>query len=375
MTIYFYSKVRQAPTLEIKTQGDEIKRIPFKPAGHGRIPTETLWCANPHPPPTPHWQFRIELSHQTYAAPAHKGSFDYYETGFRQLWVQNGQIYNYEPAPAHAQPRVLKIPHFMGSLPKRTLYIYLPRGYDQHPFKKYPVLYMHDGQNCFQTFVQDSYSGSWRADEIATNLIAAGQMRECLIVGISNGGHQRIAEYLPPYATHRPFQNENELPHSTIPGRAQQTYTYYAQEIDPFIQTYYRAKTGRQNRALCGSSMGGLFSLYIGWEHPEFAQHIAALSTSFWITRRQDNTLAAINRLHEGPKRDIRLWLDSGTLDAPGRGDDGMHDTISARNALLQKGYATGQNFRYYLHDGATHSEASWSARLPEIFKFLFPTH
>jgi hypothetical protein len=80
-----------------------------------------------------------------------------------------------------------------------------------------------------------------------------------------------------------------------------------------------------------------------------------------------------VERLRTGSSRDIRLWLDSGTRDAPDYGDDGRFDTVAARDALLENGYQEGADFRYYLADGAIHSEAAWAARLPLIFQFLFP--
>lgn len=379
--VYFFSRAKKAPTLEIKFDPSDLnavtERVPFV-ADHGRVYGEKLWKAEPLLPAQGEWQFRIELSHGTYAAPDQHGSFDYYQTALHTLWIQNGQLYDYQPVPAHSIARVIKIPHFTGSLLKRALYVYLPRGYDQHIFKKYPVLYMHDGQNCFEAFTADSFSGSWRADEVATKLMAQGQMQECIIVGVSNGGHERIPEYLPPYATYQQFkQNKGELRSLTINGRADRTYAYYANEVAPFIRQYYRVLNGRANTAVCGSSMGGLFSAYIAWEHSEFAQNYAVMSPSFWITRDHslapESSMAIVERFRTGQPRDVRFWLDTGTLDGYSYGDDGRHETAIARDALLKNGYVEGDNFRYYLDEGAVHHESAWAARLDKVFKFLFP--
>ncbi|MCB0232815.1 MAG: hypothetical protein KDG58_01070 [Anaerolineae bacterium] len=67
------------------------------------------------------------------------------------------------------------------------------------------------------------------------------------------------------------------------------------------------------------------------------------------------------------------MWLDSGTRSAPDRGDDGMRDTLRARDVLLEAGYVPGVDFQYFLDEGGIHNEASWAARLPMIFQFLFP--
>jgi predicted alpha/beta superfamily hydrolase len=113
--------------------------------------------------------------------------------------------------------------------------------------------------------------------------------------------------------------------------------------------------------------MGGLFSAYLAWEHPEFARHHAIMSPSFWITRTRQGPMRTIERLRTGHPRDIRLWLDSGTV------NDGLEQTLAARDALLENGYIEGSNFRHYIDEGASHNEAAWAGRLPLIFQFLFP--
>jgi predicted alpha/beta superfamily hydrolase len=269
---------------------------------------------------------------------------------------------------------VIKIPRFTGRLSPRALYIYLPRGYAEHQTRRYPVLYMHDGQNCFEAYAADSFAGSWQADRTADRLIGQGRMRECLIVGVSNGGRQRRIEYLPPYATYQAAQRKGHQPKpDPVTGTADRTLAYYQADVATFIQQTYRVLGGREQTATCGSSLGGLFSTYIAWEQPEFARHHAIMSPSYWLTRTPQDAFETIERLRQGPPRDLRLWLDSGTLDAPGRGNDGMPETLAARQALLDIGYQEGPDFRYYLAKGAIHHESAWAARLPLVFEFLFP--
>ena len=83
--------------------------------------------------------------------------------------------------------------------------------------------------------------------------------------------------------------------------------------------------------------------------------------------------ITSIERLGKEKPRDIRIWLDSGTQDDPGRGDDGMKETIAARDALLANGYQPGPDFQYYLDEAGIHNESSWAARLDRIFRFIFP--
>lgn len=271
--------------------------------------------------------------------------------------------------------KVIKIPDFKGRLPKRPLYIYLPPGYDDEPDRHFPVIYMHDGQNCFEAFVEDSYVGSWRADETADTLINQGLMRPCIIVGVGHGGRWRTAEYLPPYAIFQPKKGkEKSDKRKGIPGRADKTFAYYENDVAPYIRHHYRVLTGRDHTATCGSSMGGLFSAYIAWEHPGFARHHAVISPAFWTTKDDWGEMEPIRRLQSGEPRDLRLWLDSGTRDSPRRGDDGMFETLAAREALRSNSYVEGVDFRYFLDRGAIHRESAWAARLPQVFQFLFPT-
>jgi predicted alpha/beta superfamily hydrolase len=325
------------------------------------------------------WEFRVDVGDEQYDAPTES---DYYRTALRTLWLQDGQIFNYPPAVVVSPSQVIKIPGFTGSLSTRALYLYLPRGYAEHRDRSYPVLYMHDGQNCFETFAEDSFAGSWRAEETADRLIGQGQMQECIIVGVSNGGRERSVEYLPPYINYwslppRLLDSSKEyddyLPHQPVSGQADRTLAYYRYEVAHYLRQNYRVLAGREHTATCGSSMGGLFSAYIAWERTEFARHHAVMSPSFWITQTASGKIEAVERLRTGQPRDIRLWLDSGTLSAPGYGNDDMFDTLAAREALLENGYSEGPDFQYYLDEGGRHTEASWAARLDRIFRFLFP--
>lgn len=275
-------------------------------------------------------------------------------------------------------PTVIKHDSVAGQLSARPIYVYLPPGY-HHSDQSYPVIYMHDGQNAFEAFKQDSFAGvSWQADLTAERLIGAGQMRPCLIVAVANGLEQRLAEYLPPYSCYRhtvqhPHNKRRKLARQ-ICGRADVTFRYYAEDVAGFIRAHYRVKQGREHTATLGASMGGLFSTYIALRYPEFARHHAALSPSYWITRERGGQLGIIRQLFETPKRDLRLWLDSGEgRNIPGGDDDNKFCTLAMREALLQAGYREGEEVQYFLAKGAKHCEADWAARLDLVLRFLMP--
>ena len=376
------------PVVEICTDDGLPLRRPLSWVGSGRSGNEGLWMANltdlmPAGPDA--WQFRLDLGNGHWQHPEFA---PYYTTTLREVFVQDGQLFDYLPAPRVSPSSVIKIERFEGSLPSRPLYVYLPRGYAEHVDKHYPVLYMHDGQNCFDAFVDDSFAGSWQADLAADLLIRQGLMQECLIVGVSNGREDRLLEYLPPYSRHFPPPRRPHAapdgqtdegppvrrPLQPVPGHANRTLAYYRDEIARYIGRHYRTLSSREHTATCGSSFGGLFSFYIAWEHSEFARGHAALSSSFWATRNAAGELEAIERIRSHPRRDIRLWLDCGRYSSPGHGDDGQAETLLAREALIEAGYAEGTDFQYFLDEEGIHSESSWAARLPMIFQFLFPT-
>lgn len=369
-----------APTLELTDSAKRTVHVPFEDAGPGRTASERRWVAEPSLPDTGSWRFRVSLSKGVFNTPL---SRRFYETDLRTLWLQDKQLYAYEPAPHVSPSRVIKVEAFKGSLSTRNLYVYLPRGYDEHSDKRYPVLYLHDGQNVFEAFVEDSYAGSWRADEAADSLIRSGKMRECIIVGVSNGNAERLSEYMPPYSSFKPKQVAAKLRKVTkkaaqnlpkpITGKADKAFAYYQNEVDSYVSETHRTLEGRDHRATCGSSMGGLFSAYIAWEEPQFAKHHALMSTSFWITRNEKGKLETVERFRTGDKRDVRIWLDSGTGDPSTDSDDNMASTERVYEALIANGYEEGDDFQYYVDQGAIHHESAWASRLDKVFPFLFP--
>lgn len=269
--------------------------------------------------------------------------------------------------PALSAPRVEKIPAPPGRLSPRSIYVYLPRGYDQEKDAKYPIILMHDGQNCFEQFVQDSFVGSWKADLVATRLIDEGRMKKCVIVGVANGGANRIREYMPPWATYRDIRGEGD-----------KTMAYYFDDLLPWLRANYRIADGRENVATVGSSLGGLMALYAAFEWTDRAKNHGALSSALQVTRPDGGAAPEIFAKYGAmPKPDVRLWLDSGTLDAPNsttpEDDDGMRYTTRMRDVLIGMGFVYGDDLMHMTDPGGYHNEGPWSARLDRVFEYLFP--
>jgi predicted alpha/beta superfamily hydrolase len=242
----------------------------------------------------------------------------------------------------------------------RDILVLLPPGYEEHPDTRYPVLYMHDGQNLFDAAT--SFIGvEWSVDETVARMVDDGQVRPLIIVGICNTP-DRAFEYTP--AADR----------SRGGGGAALYADFILNDLKPFIDRTYRTLPDRESTGVAGSSLGGLVSLYLAWSHPDVFSRVAAMSTSYgWADQWIVNFLA-----EKEPPPAVRLWLDMGTAeDSTDRDRDGVPDIIQlhrrVRDILMEKGLTIPGRMRYVEDEGAVHNERAWSARFPRALQFLFP--
>ncbi len=137
------------------------------------------------------------------------------------------------------------------------------------------------------------------------------------------------------------------------------------EEIKPFIDAAYRTSPGPDNTALGGSSLGGLISLYLGFEHPEVFGKIAVMSPSVWWDQR--SILSLVSRAD--PRPNLRIWLDMGTAE----GLRHLRDTDLLHQRLLKRGWRDHIDLAYQRDPGAVHDELAWASRFPNALRFLFP--
>jgi enterochelin esterase-like enzyme len=236
---------------------------------------------------------------------------------------------------------------------QRDLIVYLPPGYNEQPWRRFPVLYLQDGQNLFDRAT--AFAGQdWNIQGSADYLIQSGAVEPLLIVGIYNTGKSRIYEYTP----------------TKVPklggGRADRYAKFLMQEVMPFVQQQYRALPDPSQTGIGGSSLGGLVSLYFGLKYPQTFGRIAALSPSVWWHQRAIHRFAAAATPEPRP----RIWLDIGTREGPRI----VHDVEQLRDILLKKGWREGEDLHYARVEGAEHNEAAWSQRVGPFLQFLYPT-
>lgn len=235
----------------------------------------------------------------------------------------------------------------------RDVTVYLPPGYGADPERRYPVLYMHDGQNLFHP--ETAFAGQvWAVDRTISALLAEDAVEPLVVVGVYNTGAHRIDEYTP-----------SRDPRMRLGGKADRYGRMLVEELKPFVDAHYRTRPAREATGLAGSSLGGLVTLHLGLRHPEVFGRLAALSPAVWW----DNNFIVREVASLGSKPPTRIWLDTGTRE--GRGQ--VQRTRALRDALVARGWELGRDLAYGEARNARHTERAWSRRVGPFLRFLFP--
>jgi predicted alpha/beta superfamily hydrolase len=247
----------------------------------------------------------------------------------------------------------------------RHVDVWLPPGYGRDTQQRYPVLYMHDGQNLFDPAT--SYGNvDWAVDEVMTRLIEGGEVRPAIIVGIWNTAKRR-EEYMPQRAVQGTVRfnvpgADDVQPTDVISDRY---VDFIVRELKPFIDGTYRTLPGRDDTYVMGSSMGGLISQYAMSRHPETFGGAGCVSTH-WPAG--DGIALDDFAKHLPDPATHRYWFDYGTetLDATYEPYQRRADEI-----LRKAGYVAGRNWVTRKFEGAEHSEKAWRLRVDQPLKFL----
>ncbi len=224
----------------------------------------------------------------------------------------------------------------------RRIWVYLPEGYTKAK-KRYPVLYMQDGQNLFDAAT--SAYGEWGVDECLDSLIATG-MQACIVVGIDNGP-QRLNEYNP-----YEFQNFGS-------GEADQYLAFLVETLKPFIDKKYRTIANDDNTMIAGSSMGALIAYYAMLKRPDVFGKAGIFSPAFW-------TAPAIKGLTDSlaSKVDSKFFFYIGEKE----GDAFRKDMEEVLESLGEKSAA----MIYSVFDpNGRHNEKAWRKWFPEFYIWI----
>jgi pullulanase len=249
-----------------------------------------------------------------------------------------------------------------GFLDGRRVWLYLPPDYDLDTSRRYPVLYMFDGQNVFNEAT--SFVGEWQVDETIESLLSAGRITPLIVVAVDNGGDRRTGEYTP-----------WSSPHYSGSGGGRDHLRHWIEILLPYINSHYRTQATPAQTGLAGSSLGGLMSLYGGFARPEIFGKIGVFSPTLHVTTAKLHQLCA-----EQSRRLAAVYMDMGTREAGNFTDhdhNGTDDAIDAlrrmQDVLQARGYVGGWDLLVVEDAGGRHHESAWARRFPAAVEFLFP--
>lgn len=246
----------------------------------------------------------------------------------------------------------------------RDIYVYLPPG-ALDGGGPYPVVYMHDGQNLFDPLAP---YGSWEVDSTVDRLIANGEIRDLVVVGIPNMGISRFEEY-----THTTEDISTGCSGSIRGGDAADYADFIVSDLKPRIDVLYPTLPGREATAILGSSLGGLVSIWIAFAHPNVFENTGGMSSTFWWGSKCLSNPTMIDIVRARGKQDLRIYIDAGGSGASQPAGDNWGVTEEMKLLLEAQGYRHGVDLFHWWEPGAAHNEAEWAARLEMPLKFWFP--
>ncbi|WP_179008454.1 alpha/beta hydrolase [Winogradskyella forsetii] len=263
---------------------------------------------------------------------------------FKHLyWLILAFILNKVTAQGTASEQVTK---FIMAAPQldslKTIWVFLPTDY-KNSKKDYPVIYMHDAQNLFDS--ETSYVGEWEVDEYMDSL----SDNESIIIGIEHGNEKRIDE-LTPY-THEKYGG----------GKGDAYLTFIKNTLKPHIDVTYRTKSEAANTTIFGSSLGGLISFYAAIKHPEIFGKAGVFSPAFWINP-EIFELVKSTEIPETSKFYFLAGTDEGETMIP---------KLEEMIKLLQSKGVKESQFEMHSIEGGKHNEKFWAEHFGEAYDYL----
>ncbi|WP_169444417.1 alpha/beta hydrolase [Massilia niastensis] len=229
---------------------------------------------------------------------------------------------------------------------KRQIRLYLPPGY-ANSGKRYPVLYMHDGQNLFDAAT--AYAGEWKVDETLDGLAKEARL-ELIVVGIDNGQEKRMTE----------LNAWNSERFGAAEGRE---YTdFVVKVLKPLIDGTYRTLPGREHTAIMGSSMGGLASHYALVQYPQVFSKAGVFSPAYWTAQPAFDFVAS-----KPVPKDARVFMLMGGKE----GREMVRDVKRMAEVVRKSGHPEGNAVLKIVPQGE-HNEAFWAGELREALLWMF---
>ena len=238
---------------------------------------------------------------------------------------------------------------------RRRVWVYLPADYARKPIQRYPVLYMHDGQNVFDAAT--SFGGEWGVDEALDKLRATGQdATGAIVVAVDNGDEFRSDEYIPWRSAALKDQ-----PHQG--GQGGPYVDFLAQTLKPYVDAHYRTRPEAAHTGIAGSSLGGLISVYAALKYPKIFGQVGVFSPAFWVC---NDSLRAFAKTHRAAPT-ARFYFVCGPKES-----ETMLPLMTAwRNELRAEGVPEA-NLSFHAPADGQHREWFWLREFPAAYRFLF---
>ena len=255
------------------------------------------------------------------------------------------------PSTAAANVSVISTTFAMPQLGRtRRVWLYLPQDYASSG-RRYPVLYMQDGQNVFDA--RTAFAGEWGVDEALNTLRASGQdPTGCVVVAIDNGGGNRLNEYSP--------WNNASL---GAGGQGEAYVDFLVQTLKPYVDTNYRTLTGRDHTGVAGSSMGALIATYAALRYPAVFGKVGVFSPAYWFAAQP-----LFQYVHDHPANpNTQFYFVSGTTESAS-----MVPQMAAMRDSLQRGGVPAANLSFTPRTDGQHAEWFWQREFPAAYTWLY---
>ena len=275
-------------------------------------------------------------------------SIDLSVEGWKDLFASSSQP---KKSTANKNVQIIDTAFFIPQLNRtRRVWVYVPPGYNTST-KKYPVLYMHDGQNVFDDAT--SFAGEWGVDEAIDTL--GLKTNECIVVGIDNGGDKRLNEYCPYDFNLSGIAANNK----TNVGEGGKYVDFLVKTLKPFMDKKYRTLKDPKNTFTAGSSMGGLISMYAVLKYPKVFGGAGVFSPAFWVGPKIFDDIKA-----KGKKVKAKIYFYAGDEE----GETMVPMTIRAFNEMHR---VSKSKMATVIRSGGKHNESRWRVEFPLFYDWL----
>jgi len=248
---------------------------------------------------------------------------------------------------------------------QRKIRVYLPKNYEENQVKRYPVLYMHDGQNMMDPSVFSNYS--WNIPAILFDLEQKGVIEGVIIVGIDSSQTKRISEFTY-HASKRGLSHFKKSKEGEDFFENGKNYARFLLEVvKPFVDQTYRTKVNRKDTGVFGSSCGGNISLELMLNHHDVFGIVGAFSPAYWIIKEP-----LFSKLKESSLNlNTIIYHDMGGKESKFFSCFNVLNSKQFHKILINKGFDS-KHLKMVIDPVATHTELFWQDRFPEFIRFSF---